>query len=24
LARESLEQELSRFKPVQFGFYRKV
>lgn len=23
-ARESLEQELSRFKPVQFGFYRKT
>lgn len=23
-ARESLEQELGRFKPVQFGFYRKL
>lgn len=23
-ARESLESELSRFKPVQFGFYRKT
>ena len=24
LARESLEHELARFKPVQFGFYRKT